>query len=688
VRQLEADGVEAVLFLATVLSGSLRTKGQVIEAMREADWSPRAMLLAGGGETSLGAFMIDGNDAAYGYSTSQWNPQLTGADYQNYQGANGIELLPAVGDRDAPAVFADTFKPFLKSVGLDVYWKGDSPMAVWSVVGFQALYVTQKLVELALTSDVRALALASLRLSTPSVFHLLQFDVSGRTIRANDVLMQYRPQSDGKLEHVVIAPYNIGEEAVFPMPTWKERVFEPVQYARSMEKLMIAINALCIGACLLLAALVLRHRQHAVIRSATPSFCLLTILGAVLMLLSNIFHTSVESDSHCQAQVWLLSLGFTMLFSALFIKTFRIWKIFHSTKKLVVVKLKDRDLLLAVAAFLLTDVVINSAWAGVTGMQAHVVVHDVNRPALNELTCDYSDASAYLFAHVGVKGALLLVGMYLTYLVRNTPSQFNESTYIGVCIYNVSVLVCFLVPLLATGVAGREQYLLRAFALMLVAFSTVSILYVPKFISIHKLKNGGVTGGGNTLQVNTLMANDDAADGSGLVSGGGGSGGGGRSPASPAFGGRTVNAKSVATVAAGRSPASLPVDREKRYASLTPEQLRPLPMLSGHNSSTSVDIASVNAAPAPAAASTAVAGRVARGTAARESPVLRVDVGGEIAMAMMGPSAAAAAAAGSSASPRLQLSDPLAGAGPSPVALSTSPSLPGTVDSTPAGAAD
>jgi hypothetical protein len=121
-------------------------------------------------------------------------------------------------------------------------------------------------------------------------------------------------------------PYNIGRPPIFPMPTWKEREFAPVQYGTAGEQAVVALTALCIALCAVLLALVLANHRAPVIRAATPSFCAVIILGAILMLASNFFATlSVVDDAQCAASTWLLTVGFTLTFAALFIKTFRIW---------------------------------------------------------------------------------------------------------------------------------------------------------------------------------------------------------------------------------------------------------------------------------------------------------------------------------------------------------------------------
>ena len=129
--------------------------------------------------------------------------------------------------------------------------------------------------------------------------------------------------------------------------------------------------------------------------------------------------------------------------------------------------MKDTELLLAVGAFVLVDVVINAAWIGAAGMAAVRVRVDPDRPAYDYWQCDYSDSMGAVVAHLALKGGLLLFGVALTYSVRNTPSQFNESTLIGLAIYNTAFVIAFIVPVLAVGLGGRETtFQLRAYAII------------------------------------------------------------------------------------------------------------------------------------------------------------------------------------------------------------------------------
>ena len=113
---------------------------------------------------------------------------------------------------------------------------------------------------------------------------------------------------------------------------------------------MLALNSICILACVILLAVVIKSWRLHVIRAETPSFCVVIILGGIFMLISNYFNTLVVNDAHCGRISVVSHSWFTLTFAALFIKTFRVYRI-YGRKTLRVVRVKDGDLLIAVGVF-------------------------------------------------------------------------------------------------------------------------------------------------------------------------------------------------------------------------------------------------------------------------------------------------------------------------------------------------
>ena len=483
-RELKALGVEGLIILGSPRSGASWTFGRLFTALRDVGHTPKAISWGGSLDGWMQRWLDNPSDMVGTWTTRPWDEKLKGPQYKNYGSDTQFELLPADATRDGPQVFADKFdatygmgsQPNGKNHPMWISnWRvSPTPAFAWGV-----MMLVQKMIEASMTSDVPTILNTARSISTPGVYHQIQFDQYGRTARVNEVLVQYTKQSS-----IIVSPYNIGSQPLFPLPTWEEREFKPVFYAETGERIMLAINSICILLCLLLTGFVLQNWKTPVIRAATPSFCLVIIFGGIMMLISNYFNTLVVNNAHCAVSTWFLTLGFQIVFCSLFIKTFRIWKIFHG-KKLQVQKMKDSDLLVTLGVFVFIDIVINAVWQGAVGMNAREMVVDPERPAYNYMTCDFEDGIGAIATHLALKGGMLLFGTFLTYAVRNTPSQFNESTLIGISIYNVSFVVTFIIPIISAGLGGRHTvYLIRAYAIMFVVLTTLGLLYIPKMFAI------------------------------------------------------------------------------------------------------------------------------------------------------------------------------------------------------------
>ena len=170
--------------------------------------------------------------------------------------------------------------------------------------------------------------------------------------------------------------------------------------------------------------------------------------------------------------------------------SYRVWKIF-STGKLRVVKITNTDLIVICSIIVGMDIVLNIIWNSVAPFSSERVVVDHYRPAYDYVQCYFNSTSvAFIYTHIAFKAVIVLIGMVLTFLARNVPSQFNEAAYMTAAIYNVAVLFAFGIPLIASNVGGRETvYQIRAYGIMMLVVSTLSILFIPKFYHIFSVSS-------------------------------------------------------------------------------------------------------------------------------------------------------------------------------------------------------
>lgn len=126
---------------------------------------------------------------------------------------------------------------------------------------------------------------------------------------------------------VMVYPPNIAVDLISPIPAFSERVFNPEYLSNVYDKIAVALSAVAMAYVACWMAFVCFYWRTAVIRASTPLFCLIILAGCELLLASNFFITTQSSNARCATQYWLLTLGFTLTFAPLFIKT---WRIFRS----------------------------------------------------------------------------------------------------------------------------------------------------------------------------------------------------------------------------------------------------------------------------------------------------------------------------------------------------------------------
>ncbi|XP_020708856.2 probable G-protein coupled receptor 158 [Athalia rosae] len=200
----------------------------------------------------------------------------------------------------------------------------------------------------------------------------------------------------------------------------------------------ILILECCIIACL--PAVVLftwKYGRVKVVRAASPVLLRVIALGAFFIYCTTIVMYPRPNVYTCTVRVWLREIGFSLTYGALMLKTWRISVIFR-VRSARVVKITDMNLLKRLGII----VGILSVFLMIRTLVAPPVVI-VGRTAddLKAYLCK-TDWWDHTFTTLEV--LFLVWGIRLCIVVRKAPSEFNESRFISVAIYNEFLLSVFL----------------------------------------------------------------------------------------------------------------------------------------------------------------------------------------------------------------------------------------------------
>ncbi|XP_073258670.1 gamma-aminobutyric acid type B receptor subunit 2-like [Porites lutea] len=260
----------------------------------------------------------------------------------------------------------------------------------------------------------------------------------------------------------------------------------------------------CVGVLFCLGCLLLNfiYRKHRYIRMSSPKFNNLTVVGCLLcyveVLISAYSSSSLatQDSSLCYVSTWLLSIGFTLAFGGIFVKTWRVYKIFTNNQmKREIGKLSNVSLLLRLCAGWLIDVIILSVWAaidpfGIKLQQIGEKVYDDGDDVEEQLQiyrCTSRYHMTWVMSICSLKGILLIFGVFLAWETRNVHyPALNDSKNIGLAVYNVFMFSCLaLVVKFVVTYPPLEILVIRSIVLV-GATSTICFLFVPKILHLHR----------------------------------------------------------------------------------------------------------------------------------------------------------------------------------------------------------
>ncbi|XP_017476445.1 PREDICTED: uncharacterized protein LOC108366532, partial [Rhagoletis zephyria] len=174
-----------------------------------------------------------------------------------------------------------------------------------------------------------------------------------------------------------------------------------------------------------------------VVRAASPALLRVIALGAFFIYCTTIVMYPNPNLYTCTARIWLREIGFSLTYGALMLKTWRISVIFR-VRSAKAVKITDAALLKRLG---IICGVIGTCLLVRTLVAPPDVVVGRTADDLKAFLCktDYWD---YTFTSMEV--LFLAWGVRLCIMVRKAPSEFNESRFISMTIYNEFLLTCFL----------------------------------------------------------------------------------------------------------------------------------------------------------------------------------------------------------------------------------------------------
>lgn len=243
---------------------------------------------------------------------------------------------------------------------------------------------------------------------------------------------------------------------------------------------LAAIAGVGILLAIVMTSLLIIWREAPVLVSATLPFLILIMIGAALAFGSMFTWIGEPQKWICALRIWLPPVAFVLMLAPLLAKTWRLHRIF-SLATLKTTPIPLWKLVVMVICLCLVQVAICIAWIAAGTIEPQVV-NDKQDTTNSYKICTQSQANRICsYVTYGYLGALLLVGAYYAFRVRNLPKDFNESRWIGFSIYNTLLFSIIIVILGYALVEFRVTVLiLICVCTLAITFGILSFMMAPK----------------------------------------------------------------------------------------------------------------------------------------------------------------------------------------------------------------
>ncbi|GBG32804.1 Metabotropic glutamate receptor-like protein B [Hondaea fermentalgiana] len=256
---------------------------------------------------------------------------------------------------------------------------------------------------------------------------------------------------------------------------------------------------------IVLAFWVQKHRRQKIILISSPPFLLQILLGATICVAA-IIPLSLQDDGvfysenadengnypgldiACAAAPLLYSVGFAVLYSSLWLKTWRLGRIFDNPK-LKRIFITNRTMQLYQGLLLTVILVCNILWMVIDPLRYErvVVTMDDDGSVLESYGRCYSEDSLILIAPLAAILMLsLLYGIYLLYQSRRIPSEYGEGRYIGFSLtMGFESLLLGIPVLFLAGNNPTTSFVVKMAIIIFTSAAVVGFLFLPKVWHVY-----------------------------------------------------------------------------------------------------------------------------------------------------------------------------------------------------------
>jgi hypothetical protein len=217
-------------------------------------------------------------------------------------------------------------------------------------------------------------------------------------------------------------------------PPW---VRQNVCWSEPLAIVLVSIAGLMTLACLIMIGIVLWKRHNPVIKASSPCFCILELIGIILLCASIPMKIGNTTGPICYTIALSSMGGINLILSAIVVKNYRVYRIFNNVYSNKIV-MKDTVLLKHAGVLFIATMSATLIYLAVARPRVVYISIDASSAALVCLPTNGGDISGSIQMVMAIPTtALLGFAWFLAYKTRGVSANWNEAKAISYVVYNV-----------------------------------------------------------------------------------------------------------------------------------------------------------------------------------------------------------------------------------------------------------
>ena len=243
-----------------------------------------------------------------------------------------------------------------------------------------------------------------------------------------------------------------------------------------------------------------RNNDNVVVGASQPLFLYILCVGTLVMGTSMIplsIDDSIATDRACSiacmAFPWLFTTGFSITFTALFSKIWRVNKIVAAATSFRRIRIKERDVMVPFVIIFGLNLIILLLWTLIEPLTWTRILTSENESYgtcwANTSSNDDGAVAVKVFVGllVAVNGSAVILANVQAYRARDISDDFSESKYIGIAMACILQIFLVGIPLLfLVHESPPAFFFIIVSIIFVIAMSMLLLIFVPKFIAANK----------------------------------------------------------------------------------------------------------------------------------------------------------------------------------------------------------